>query len=270
MAPADVVEWSSVPLRRAVNGAGVPSRQDSGPEARGAGNNGSPPPPGRRVRPPGRSGPVVTDRDRSILQWVGRHGVVTPAQVAAHFFARDGGTVGEWAAYRRLRKLEQMGMLRRDRTFWREAMVLRLTTDGARFADVDVRPARLVLSEIRHSLAVVDLLESLLAQDPNGMALVTEREIRVGRRRDLRADPTRIGTGRIPDAELHHDGQRIAVELDLTPKRSAMYEDILNSYMTQRYDAVWWYVPARVVPRLQGIVDAIQADDIVSVEPWEG
>jgi hypothetical protein len=77
------------------------------------------------LRPPRASGPVVTDRDMSILQWIGRHGIVTPTQVATHFFLRDDGTAGTWAAYRRLRILEQLGLLQRDRTFWRESSVLR-------------------------------------------------------------------------------------------------------------------------------------------------
>jgi len=222
------------------------------------------------MRPPRTSGTQVTERDLAILKWVGRHGVVTPAQVAAHFFPRTDGTVGQWAAYRRLRKLEEVGLLQRDRTFWREATVLRITKLGASMADVDVRPAKLVLADVPHSLAVVDLLERLLAKGPKGMTLVTEREMRVARRRDLRLDPTKIGVGRMPDAELHSAGKRIAVELDLTPKRSAVYEDIINSYMQQRYDYVWWYVSPRVVPRLRKIIEENRANDFVSVENWEG
>jgi hypothetical protein len=149
-------------------------------------------------------------------------------------------------------------------------MVLRLTPSGARLADVDVRPARLVLAEVRHSLAVVDLLEELLAKEPKATVLVTEREIRASRRRDLRLDPTKIGTGRMPDAELQPRGKRIAVELDLTPKRSTVYEDILTSYLRQRYDEVWWYVGPRIVDRLKRIVAANQADDFVKVRAWEG
>src|SRR5436190_8478207 len=112
---------------------------------------------GGRRRLPARRGPQLTDRDVEILAWIGRHGVVTPAQVARHFFTRDDGSVGQWAAYRRLRKLEELGLTREDRTFWREPNVLRLTTAGARLADIDVGPARLVLGELRHTLALVDL-----------------------------------------------------------------------------------------------------------------
>ena len=79
--------------------------------------------------------------------------------------------------------------------------------------------------------------------------------MRAERRRDLRLDPSKTGTGRIPDAELKVRGKRVAVELDLTPKRSAVYEDILTSYLQQQYDEVWWYVAPGVVDRLRRIVD---------------
>jgi len=213
---------------------------------------------------------VVTDRDRAILDWVGRHGIVTRQHVADRFFAREDGSCGTWAAYRRIRKLVEMGLLQEDHTFWREPMVLRVTAIGARFADLDVRPARLVPAEVRHSLAVVDLLEQLLAGLPKNTTVITEREIRAERRRDLRLDPSRSGLGRMPDAELGLRGKRVAVELDLTPKRSAVYEDILTSYLQQNYDQVWWYVAPRVVERLRKIVRLNQADDFVTVKAWEG
>ena len=57
-------------------------------------------------------GPQVTPRDIEMLTWIGRRGLVTPDQVSARFFSRDGGSLGQWASYRRLRKLEQLHLLR--------------------------------------------------------------------------------------------------------------------------------------------------------------
>jgi len=211
---------------------------------------------------------MVTDRDCAILQWVGRHGVVTRKNVAKRFFGQSPDS-GTWAAYRRIRKLVEMGLLQEDHTFWREPMVLRVTAAGAGFVDLDVRPARLVLAEVPHALAVVDLLEQLLADLPEDTVLITEREIRAERRRDLRLDPSKAGQGRMPDAELQVMGRRIAVELDLTPKRSRVYEDLLSSYLQQEYDEVLWYVRPGVVDRLRRIVKLNQADDFFHVRPWE-
>jgi protein involved in plasmid replication-relaxation len=206
-----------------------------------------------------------------MLGWVGRHGVVTPAQVARHFFTRDEGNVGQWAAYRRLRKLEELGLIRQDRTFWREANVVRLTSAGARLADIDVGPARLVLAEIRHTLGVVDLVEALLANSPKGTTLVTERELRIQRRRELNDGARQPGRGRVPDALfIHSQGAKVAIELDTTPKRSRDLERILIAYLQERYDRVVWYVVPRQVERLNEIVRKQRADDVVEVRAWDG
>lgn len=206
-----------------------------------------------------------------MLAWIGRHGVVTPPQLARHFFTRDEGTVGESAAYRRLRKLEELGLIREDRTFWREANVLRLTGAGARLADIDVGPARLVLAEVRHTLAVVDLVEALLANSAKGTTLRTERELRVERRRQLKDGTRRTGRGRVPDALLiRTDGKKVAIELDTTPKRSLDLQRILIAYLQERYDRIIWYVVPRQVEKLAEIVRRQRADDVVEVRAWQG
>lgn len=219
---------------------------------------------------PRRAGPQVTDRDVDILRWIGRHGIVTPEQVASHFFGRDGGRVGTWAAYRRLRVLATMKLVRRDYTFYRSPQVIRLTRQGAECADIDLQPAHLVLAEVRHALAVVDLTEQLLAEHSSA-SLETEREIRADRRRQLHDHERQPGRGRIPDAVLHlRNGKAIAVELDLTPKRKRDLETILHAYMQESYDAVWWYVSRRTVARVREIVRENRADDFVTIKAWEG
>ncbi len=218
---------------------------------------------------PSRARPRITDRDVTILAWIGRHGVVTPAQVARRFFSRDRGAVGQWAAYRRIRKLEQLALIRHDRTFWRESSVLRLTGAGARIADVDVHPAHLVLAEIRHTLAVVDLVEALLTNSPPGTMLRTERELRGQRRREMR-DGRRIpGQGRLPDAVfIHPAGAEVALELDLTPKRSRHVERILAAYLSERHYRIVWCVLPRHEQRLWAIIREHRADDYMEVRAW--
>jgi len=220
---------------------------------------------------PARSGPQLTSRDVEILTWIGRHGVVTPPQVARHFFTREGGSVGQWAAYRRLRKLEAMGLTREDRTYWREPNVIRLTTAGARLADIDVGPARLVLGELRHTLAVVDLVEWLLPHSPKGTQVRTEREMRAERRRELTRGDRTPGRGRVPDAVfIHPRGGTVAIELDITPKRTRDLENILLAYIQERHDRITWYVLPRQQDRLNEIVRKQKADDIVEVRAWHG
>ena len=211
-------------------------------------------------------GGQVTDRDVEILAWIGRHGVVTPEQVAAHFFSREGGGIGKWAAYRRLRKLASFKLLRRDSTFWRSPQVLRLTRQGAELADVDLQPAHLVLAEVHHTLGVVDLTEKILAEHRTA-TLETEREIRAERRRELAGGQRQPGRGRIPDAVLRLTSHKnIAIELDLTPKRRRDIEAILAAYLQENYDAVWWYVAPKTLERVREIVRENRADDFVKVK----
>jgi hypothetical protein len=211
-----------------------------------------------------------------MLRWIGRHGVVTPAQVARRFFTREGGNVGQWAAYRRLRKLEDMGLTREDRTFWREPNVLRLTRAGARLTDIEVGPARLVLAELRHTLALVDLIEWLLHNSPKGTEIRTEREMRAERRRELTRGTRKPGRGRVPDAVFiappDKSGRRatVAIELDITPKRTRDLEDILRAYIQERHNRIIWYVLPRQQDKLKEIVRKEKADDVVEVRVWHG
>lgn len=214
-------------------------------------------------------GPELTPRDVAIVRWIARHGVVTPQQVAARFFERDDHHLGTWAAYRRLRALEAMRLIRRDRTFWKESQVLRVTEPGARLADVGLGPANLVLAEVHHTLALVDLLEELERANP-GSRLVTERELRARRYRERYAG-TQSAQGRMPDGAITlQDGRRIAIELDLTPKRARDVEAIVNAYAyeARNFQAIWWYALPGRVGAISEIVSANRADDLIKVLPW--
>ena len=146
---------------------------------------------------------------------------------------------------------------------------VRVTGPGARVAEIDVDPARLVWAEVRHSLALVDLTEELLAANP-GARLVTEREIRALRFRELAEKTRRPGFGRIPDGILHlKDGRTVAVEIDLTAKRQRDVERILLGYKQERYDKVWWFARPGLVPRLSDIMKKNRVDDLVDIRPWD-
>jgi hypothetical protein len=206
-----------------------------------------------------------------MLAWIGRHGIVTAEQVARRFFARSDGDVGMRVAYRRFAKLESLGLLRRDATpLWRSRQVIRLTKTGATAGEVDLAPARLVEPEIRHSLALVDLMEELTEAHPD-CSPRTEREIRTDRRHERSSGTRRPGRGRTPDGELTlASGKVVAIELDLTPKRTKDFERILRSYKQERFDLVWWYVLPGTLPRLSRVVADNRADDFVDVRPWVG
>jgi hypothetical protein len=227
---------------------------------------------GRRAR-----GPQVTERDLDILRWMTRHGVVTAELVGRRFFWRpDTKTYGKWAAYRRLRALGELGLVLTDKPFAALPAALRVTREGARLADVGLRPAPLVLSQLRHSFAVVVLSEFLLADNP-GAELTTERELRAERYRELREGTRKTGVGRCPDALLalpatdSTPARSIAVELDLTRKDRRTIERMIGAYDHERdVDAVWWYVAPGRVKGVSNMVRSRKADDRIEVRPWHG
>ncbi|MGC2372860.1 MAG: hypothetical protein WA484_03195 [Solirubrobacteraceae bacterium] len=231
------------------------------------------PPTGRRVR-----GPQLTERDGEILRWMTRHGVVTAELVGRRFFWRPGvNDYGKWAAYRRLRALRTLGLVLKDKTFVDHPEVLRVTREGARIADVGIRPAPLVLSQLRHSIAVVWLTEYLLAENADA-ELTTERELRAERYRELRDGTRETEHGRAPDALLRipvkgagaQGVMTVAVELDLTRKDRRAMERMVRQYDRERVDRIWWYVTPARLERTRALVRELRADNRIEVRAWPG
>jgi hypothetical protein len=232
-----------------------------------------PQPTSRRAR-----GPQLTDRDLDIVRWVTRHGVVTADLVGRRFFWRpELGTYGQRATYRRLNALCRLGVILDKKEYGTPHKVVRATRKGARLADVGIRPAPFVLSELQHTLAVVALSEYLLHQHPDA-ELVTERELRGQRLREILAGTREHGLGRVPDAVLHFPQQggpdgattTVAIELDLTRKDQRALERIVSQYAYERFDRVWWYVKPFRVERMRTIVRSLQAQNRMEVYPWHG
>jgi len=205
-----------------------------------------------------------------MLGWIGRHGVVTAEQVRRKFFARP-GIEGRRAALRRLQILEELGLIRRDATpFASSPRVIRVTIPGARVGEVSVAPARLVESELRHALALVDLVEELAIAYPQA-ELETERELRQERYRGRVGGERLDARGRCPDALLTMPaGEKIAIELELTPKRSVDYERIFRAYGHEGVDQVWMYVVPRATALVRRVVRETRNQGFVHVLGWKG
>ena len=211
-------------------------------------------------------GTRITDRDVAILEWIGRHGVVTPQQVGRRFFVHD-GQVAQKRAYRRLGKLEELSLIRRDAPFHRHPEVVRLRSAGVTLAASDLPPARYVVRQIPHELAVVDLVEELLAKN-RGATLQTGREIRSLRAAERAEGKRRVGRGRIPDAVLTlKSGKTVAIELQTISKRTRDHQAVIDGYTQERFSHVWWYVPESVASGVRKLVKAARADDLIEVRP---
>ncbi len=208
-----------------------------------------------------------------------RHGVITAELVGRRFFWRSAANdYGKWAAYRRLRALRELGVVLSNKPFADRPAVLRVTREGARVADVGLRPAPLVLSELRHSLAVVWLTEYLLAENA-GAELTTERELRAQRYRDLRDGARETEEGRAPDALLRiptnnasaQGAMTAAVELDLSRKDRRAMDRMIRQYDYENdIDKVWWYVMPGRIERTRALVSDLNAEDRFEVRQWHG
>ena len=215
---------------------------------------------------------VITERDLAVLSWITIHGIVTPEQIGRKFFTRDDGSIGMWAAYRRLGKLAQVNppLIEKDRTFWQYPSVVRVTNHGAKLVDLEVGKAHLVVAELRHSLNLVELMETL-AKDYPKAKMTTERQLRAQIYRDKK-DGRRRSTGRIPDGMLtfeNSDPEHVAIELDLSPRRERDVINIVHAYSALNYEAVWWYVTPSRHERIKELVRRLKADDFIEVRSWE-
>jgi len=226
---------------------------------------------GRRRKARRPSAPMLMERDEEILRWITRHGVVTPELVGRRFFWRpDRKDYGKWAAYRRIRALELLGLVIRNKPYAHKEEVIRVTREGARIADVGLRPAPLILSQLDHTIAVVGLTEFLLAKN-KGAELVTERELRATRYREFREGKRSPSHGRAADALLRIPTKKsagaqgvrtVAIELDLSRKdRRAMERMVLAYDREPGVAEVWWYVQPTRVDATKAVVVKLRAED---------
>ena len=208
---------------------------------------------------------ILTGRDLAMLRYATRHGVCTADQLTRRFFTSNS------ACWRRLRALEELGLIVRRRTWWQGPQVVLTTPLGAQLAGADLPPARLNLPELEHSLALVDLSEQLLDAHP-GSQWVTERELRrdaIRRHRQEGMDPRPVRI-RTPDGVLILGDKRVAIELDLTPKRTEQYEQLLRAYAADRtVQGLWWFArSAAVCDRLTKLIERYQLTDFATAREW--
>ena len=207
----------------------------------------------------------ITNRDLGILAFLARYGAATAEQVMREFFPgagqgaegpevvtaadrgeaegrpRVGGPLK--AANRRLKALKDRGAVDGERIFYSMPQVYRVTEVGARLAEADLPAPGDDYTKLNHTLEVLELswaIRSEEAEPGEGVeAWITEREIRrdkLSERREKETGRMRQGAkmGRTPDGLLLlESGERVAVELELTPKRPVRYKDILADYERQ-------------------------------------
>ena len=89
--------------------------------------------------------------------------------------------------------------------------------------------------------------------------ILLERELRFGEwecerevARQLAKDHSRGSRGHLPDAALHRNGERIAIEVELTLKSRSRLEEIASE-LALEYDRVWYFAKPKLIPTLQKV-----------------
>lgn len=181
---------------------------------------------------------VLVCRDREIAGWIDRVGAAGVEQVRRRF------RLGRTQAYKRLRVLVALGLLRTQR----------LTVE---IPLLWLPPKESVgLSRIEHLYLATGLVTTLEAA---GRQVATERELRRARRNPevaasvLAAElATVLGCDRTPDAvEVGADGLT-AYELELSSKGKARRREIFGAYAVSGCARVVWIAPS---PQLAALLE---------------
>jgi DNA-binding PadR family transcriptional regulator len=196
----------------------------------------------------------ITERDLAALAHLARYGAATAEQIRREFFGDS-----LQSAYRRLRALEDRGVVKGERIFYRMPQIYRITEAGARLSETDLAPPRHDLSRLPHTLEVAELSWKVRSEEAAVEMWRTEREIRreklMARREKVSGRMLKKGKmGRIPDGVIVlQSGHEVAVELELTPKRAANYHRIFTDYEAHLeegdYDEVRFYFASETAMR---------------------
>jgi hypothetical protein len=215
---------------------------------------------------------MLTERDMTIAEWIGRQGAVRAEHVMTRF------SIGRTATYRRLHELVEFGLVRRHRLLYNDGGLLTATAEGLRCAGLDrLAPARINLALVPHMIASAALAAEL---EPglDDQTLLSDREHRaaenaagepiasaiVGRQSDGRQ-----GLHRPDFALIAQDGQHItAVEVELTLKNRTRLERILRGYLrNQNVSIVRYHAAPPIADAVRRAARAVGAEAILELAP---
>lgn len=249
-------------------------------------------------------GLTLTVRDRDVLAWATRHGALLPSQIRRRFFPETTSPRPVWNRLARLcragyvlrvplgRHLESVylptalgtlasgtGLSQPERAKELERGLTQSGGHAPQRGRLGGQGHRRLLGKLGHDLTVVEVEEWLLrrarAAGRTGAMWLTERELRReagdAAARTAPGGKRRGGAGLppVPDGCLVVEGERLAVEVELTRKadqgdyatKFAWYRD------RARYRAVLWLTPTEGSRRwLEGVIQAHRLEHLMRVE----
>jgi hypothetical protein len=215
---------------------------------------------------------MATDRDRAIVEWIGRLGAAGATEVMARF------GMGRTATYRRLAALVDQGLLASERLLYGEPALYVATRDGLLWAQLArLEPCRVGVGSARHFALCAQLAVVLERTEP-GYHVWSEREVRVAEL-DAGSPVASAELGRLPDgrprlrrADLllmprDPDGRRpVAVEVELAVKWARRLEAICRAWARCRVvDHVRYYASPAAARAVARAVERMQAHDVIEI-----
>ena len=182
------------------------------------------------------NGALASARDFEALRWVSEQQAARVDQVA-RAIGRSERTAQRWA-----KRMQSQGLIEARRVLGDEPAWTWLTPKGQRVADTGFRPWKMSVGKLHH-LAAVNEVRLYVAERSPASEWTCER--RLAQERENR-------TEHLPDAVVHTDGQRHAIEVELTQKASRRMAPILDE-LSGRFDAVLFFCARPVRRQLEGL-----------------
>ena len=214
-------------------------------------------------------------RDRELVHFVGRFGIVSIDHVAAEF------GISHTAAYRRVGRCIESGLVERLSVLRDEPSVLRATRGGLRYAGLEMRVASVSPATVTHALRCATVAQRHLNASGKGDRILTERELRLAERDAeepiARAKFPFVGSrgGRprwhTPDLVVLKGGETHAFEVELTPKAPRRLLDIMEAWEFSPWvdQVIYLCAPGRTLAAVkravalrQGVADRVHVVEL--------
>lgn len=201
----------------------------------------------------------LTERDVKLFHWLNGFGFATVEQIAKYW------KVSNVCVYRRTRGLAEAGYLTHERIFHGKPGIYRVTAEGVKVAGHELSALKKInLQSYHHDLDVLNLSFSLLKEHGDNSQFLPERWLR--HEKGLKG----VGQkGHIPDGVFAtSDGQKYAIELELSLKGSRRRKRILDGYLKNFDYAEVWYFCSR--DTYQSLTDEKNNYKFLKVMEWNG
>ena len=218
---------------------------------------------------------MLTERDRGILNWVGRLGAASAADVMARF------GIGRSQAYVRLRALVRAGLLERRHLLRGQPTLYVATRDGLAWAQLArLEPCRVGVANATHWTLCARLAVVLERTEP-ASEVWSEREVRAAEL-DAGGAVASAQLGRLPDGRprlrradlvlMSRDEVRlpVAVEVELAVKGARRLEDICRAWARCRLiESVRYYASPAAGRAVARAVERVHAAGVVEIHSLE-